>query len=175
MNYPKQMNAFYKLLSSNPLSANAQCLYNYLVYKNNELAWAEEFTISNMIVCGFTSLSRQALDRARNELVQKGYIKYKKGVSNQAGKYSIVCFVTQNDTQDNTHGNTQDDTQSGHILSTLNNNNIIIYLNLIEKTRARYPLPRNSVEILAAQAYARSLDEWQLLTKDEQFRVIGLI
>ena len=142
MNYPKQLNAFYKLLPNNPLSSNAQCLYNYLVYKNNELAWIEEFTVSNMIVCGFTSLSRQALDRARNELVQKGYIKYKKGVSNQAGKYSIVCFVTQNDTQDNTHGNTQDDTQGGHTLSTLNNNNINIYLMLIEKTRAQYPLPR---------------------------------
>lgn len=116
MNYIKQVNAFYKFLPNNPLSSNAQCLYSYLLNKNSELGWIKEFTVSNMIVCGFTSLSRQALDRARNELKQKGYIDYKKGHSNQAGTYVIVSFDTQNDTQ----SDTQDDTQSGHTLGTLN-------------------------------------------------------
>ena len=116
MNYIKQINTFYKLIQDNPLSSNAQCLYNYLLNKCSELGWKSEFSVSNLIVCGFTSLSRQALDRARNELIQKGYLKYKKGYSNQAGKYLIVCFDTQNDTQDNT----QNDTQGGHKVSTLN-------------------------------------------------------
>lgn len=116
MNYIKQINTFYKLIQDNPLSSNAQCLYNYLLNKCSELGWKSEFSVSNLIVCGFTSLSRQALDRARNELIQKGYLKYKKGYSNQAGKYLIVCFDTQNDTQ----GNTQNDIQGGHKVSTLN-------------------------------------------------------
>lgn len=116
MNYIKQINTFYKLIQDNPLSSNAQCLYNYLLNKCSELGWKSEFSVSNLIVCGFTSLSRQALDRARNELIQKGYLKYKKGYSNQAGKYLIVCFDTQNDTQDNA----QSDTQCGHKVSTLN-------------------------------------------------------
>lgn len=116
MNYIKQINTFYKLIQDNPLSSNAQCLYNYLLNKCSELGWKSEFSVSNLIVCGFTSLSRQALDRARNELIQKGYLKYKKGYSNQAGKYLIVSFDTQNDTQDNT----QNDTQGGHKVSTLN-------------------------------------------------------
>lgn len=116
MNYIKQVNAFYKLLPNNPLSSNAQCLYNYLLNKNNELGWIKEFTVSNMIVCGFTSLSRQALDRARNELKTKGYIDYKKGTSNQAGKYLIVSF----DTQDSTQNDAQDNAQDGHKVSTLN-------------------------------------------------------
>ena len=120
MNYIKQVNAFYKFLPNNPLSSNAQCLYSYLLNKNNELGWIKEFTVSNMIVCGFTNLSRQALDRARNELKQKGYIDYKKGYSNQAGTYVIVSFVTQNDTQSDTQDDTQDNTQSGHTLCTLN-------------------------------------------------------
>lgn len=120
MNYIKQVNAFYKFLPNNPLSSNAQCLYSYLLNKNNELGWIKEFTVSNMIVCGFTNLSRQALDRARNELKQKGYIDYKKGYSNQAGTYVIVSFDTQNDTQNDTQDNTQDDTQGGHTLCTLN-------------------------------------------------------
>jgi hypothetical protein len=120
MNYIKQMNQFYKVLSNNPLSSNAQCLYFFLLNKDNELGWIKEFTIANLIICGFTSLSRQALDRARNELVTKGYIKYRKGVSNQAGKYLIVDFDTQDDTQNDTQDDTQDDTQSGHKVSTLN-------------------------------------------------------
>lgn len=120
MNYIKQVNTFYRVLQENPLSANAQCLYNYLLNKDSEFGWKSEFSISNLVVCGITSLSRQALDRARSELVQKGYIQYKKGRSNQAGKYLIVSFVTQDDTQNNTQSNTQDDTQSGHKVSTLN-------------------------------------------------------
>lgn len=116
MNYIKQINTFYKLIQDNPLSSNAQCLYNYLLNKCSELGWKSEFSVSNLIVCGFTSLSRQALDRARNELIQKGYLKYKKGYSNQAGKYLIVSFDTQNDTQDST----QSDTRNGHKVSTLN-------------------------------------------------------
>ena len=99
MNYIKQVNQFYKLIQNNTLSANAQCLYNYLLNKDSELGWLEEFTVSNLIICGVTNLSRQALDRARNELTQKGYIQYKKGRSNQAGRYVIVSFVTQDDTQ----------------------------------------------------------------------------
>ena len=120
MNYIKQMNQFYKVLSNNPLSSNAQCLYFFLLNKDNELGWIKEFTIANLIICGFTSLSRQALDRARNELVTKGYIKYRKGVSNQAGKYLIVDFDTQDNTQGDTQNDTQGDTQSGHKVSTLN-------------------------------------------------------
>jgi hypothetical protein len=94
MNYIKQVNAFYKFLPNNPLSSNAQCLYSYLLNKNNELGWIKEFTVSNMIVCGFTNMSRQAVDRARNELKQKGYIDDKKGYANHAGTYVIVSFVT---------------------------------------------------------------------------------
>lgn len=120
MNYIKQVNTFYRVLQENPLSANAQCLYNYLLNKDSEFGWKSEFSISNLVVCGITSLSRQALDRARSELVQKGYIQYKKGRSNQAGKYLIVSFVTQDDTQNNTQSDTQDDTQGGHKVSTLN-------------------------------------------------------
>lgn len=172
MNYIKQLNAFYKLLPNNPLSSNAQCLYNYLLNKNSELGWIKEFTVSNMIVCGFTCLSRQALDRARNELKQKGYIEYTKGVSNQAGKYLIVCFDTQNDTQDNTHGDTQNDIQGGHKMSTLNKLNKTIYLSLLEKTRAQYPKPRNASESLAAPAWARQQPEWNQLTKQEQLDFI---
>lgn len=106
MNYIKQVNAFYKLIQDNPLSPNAQCLYNYLLNKCSELGWKSEFSVSNLIVCGFTGLNRRTLDRVRNELVQKGYIEYKKGYSNKAGKYVIVRFDTHNDTHNGIHNDT---------------------------------------------------------------------
>lgn len=115
MNYIKQLNAFYELLIVNPLSSSALCLYSILLHINNKCNWITEFTVANSTLQTFTSLSRVALDRARNELIQKGYIKYKKGTGNQAGKYLIVCFDTQNDTQNDTQIVTQNDTQSENI------------------------------------------------------------
>lgn len=111
MNYIKQLNAFYELLIVNPLSSSALCLYGALLHINNKCNWIIEFTVANSTLQTFTSLSRIALDRARNELIQKGYIKYKKGSGNQSGKYLIVCFDTQNVTQNDTQSVTQSDTQ----------------------------------------------------------------
>lgn len=115
MNYEKQVDTFYEFLPNNPISSNAQSLYSYLLYKNYKLNWIKEFTIANSIVCGVTGLSRQALDKARNELKQKGYIKYSKGLGNKAGKYLVVYFDTQTDTQYMTQSGTQDVTQCEHI------------------------------------------------------------
>lgn len=92
MNYLKQVTKFYELLPSNPLSSNAQCLYFYLLNLNNKLGWKKTFTVANSIVSGYTNLDVSALQRARNALVQKGYIKYEKGKSNIAGTYEIVEF-----------------------------------------------------------------------------------
>jgi hypothetical protein len=66
---------------------------------------------------GFTNLNKQALYRARNELIQKKYIDFKKGVNqNQSGKYKIFEFVTADDTADDTPNdtpnNTADDTNN---------------------------------------------------------------
>jgi hypothetical protein len=107
MKYINQINSFYQLLPSNPINANAQCLYFFLLNYNNKLSWVKEFTVANSIVMGYTELSISALQRARNALVQKGYINYKKGISNNAGRYSIVDFEQQSEQQtDNKVNNT---------------------------------------------------------------------
>lgn len=119
MNYLRQLNAFNELKMTNPVSANAQCLYLNLLHVNNRNHWKEEFSVSNSYMMALTCLSRQALDRARNELKQKGFIEYTKGAGSQAGTYLIVRFDTQIDTQ----LYTQDDTQMIHnCIHTLNNN-----------------------------------------------------
>lgn len=124
MNYITQLNRFYDCLQTNSLSAAAICLYVVLLHINNKCAWIVEFTVANLTLQGMCNLSRVQIDRARNELVQKGYIKYKKGIGNKAGKYLIVCFDTQCDTQSYTQSDTQCDTQTDtqmiHNASTLN-------------------------------------------------------
>ncbi len=115
MNYIKQVNTYYKLLPDNPLSSNAQCLYFYLINKNNELSWKKEFTVANSIVMGYTSLNISSLQRARNELKQKGYIDYKKGISNQAGQYSIIDFEQQIEQQNEQQNEQRNEQQDEHI------------------------------------------------------------
>lgn len=120
MNYISQLNAFFDIKLSNPLSANAQCLYINLFYMNNKCNWIERFTVSNTMLCALTGIDRRTLDRVRNELIQKGYIDYKKGTGNQAGTYLLVQFDTQNDIQGDIQNGTQMSRTVTHNMSTLN-------------------------------------------------------
>ncbi|NLY44751.1 MAG: hypothetical protein GX053_01985 [Tissierella sp.] len=95
MNYIKEINSFYDWLLYNPLPTGAIALWNALMSINNKAGWADEFTVANLVLQGITGLSRQGLDKARNMLIQKGLIEYKKGTSNQAGKYKIIKFDSQ--------------------------------------------------------------------------------
>lgn len=116
MNYIAHLNAYFDSILINTLSSNAQALYTNLFNIYNRCNWSKWFTVPNTVLCASTGLSRVALDRARNELKQKGYIDYQKGKGNQAGKYLIVDFDAQNDTQ----FNTQNDTQLLYKVNTLN-------------------------------------------------------
>lgn len=82
---------------------------------NNKCNWIERFTVSNTMLCALTGIDRRTLDRVRNELIQKGYIEYKKGTGNQAGTYLIVQFDTQNVIQNDI----QNGTQMSHNMTTL--------------------------------------------------------
>lgn len=99
MNYIKQVNSFYELLLINPLNANSQCLYFSLMHINNKCNWLKDFTVANTTLMTFTGLNLSALQRARNDLIQKGYIKYKKGTGSSAGTYSIIEYEQQNEQQ----------------------------------------------------------------------------
>lgn len=90
MNYITQINSFYRIMQINPLSSNAQCLYHYLLNKNSELGWIECFSIANSIITGVTGIEARQLTRVREELIDKGYIAYKKGNIKNAGVYKII-------------------------------------------------------------------------------------
>jgi DnaD/phage-associated family protein len=138
MNYLTELNAFYDWLMYNSLPTGVIALWHALMAINNKAGWADEFTVANLVLQGMTGLSRQGLDRARNTLIQKGLIVYKKGTSNQAGRYKILSFECK---KIGTGGGTREETknleckiigterytkraqqqaQSGHSSSTLN-------------------------------------------------------
>lgn len=146
MNYIKEINSFYDWLLYNTLPTGAIALWHALMSINNKAGWADEFTVANLVLQGLTGLSRQGLDKARNVLIQKGLVQYKKGTSNQAGKYKMIKFDsqkvgtvvdtvvgTQQDIEERTEGaeckkvgtevvtkGAQQESQEGHSSSTLN-------------------------------------------------------
>lgn len=116
MNYLKQVNRFYELQLINSLSANSQSLYFALLNINNKCNWINEFTVANTTLMTFTGLNMSALQRARNVLIQKGYIKYQKRSGNNAGIYEILDFEQQDEQQIEQ----QSEQQSDNNMNTLN-------------------------------------------------------
>lgn len=95
MNYLKELTAFRDWAIINRPSTGGVALWYSLMNINNMIG-LEWFTVPNPTLQLLTGLSRQGLDSARNSLVQKGRIEYKKGVSNQSGKYRIISLECQN-------------------------------------------------------------------------------
>lgn len=91
MEYISQLNAYNLKLITEPISPNARSVYMSLMDINNKLGWAKEFSMSNGRLAGIAGLSIQQLNRARQELIDSGFIKYQKGSNKQqAGQYKIV-------------------------------------------------------------------------------------
>lgn len=156
MNYLIQVNTFFELLLSNPLSANAQCLYFNLLNINNRCNWQKEFTVANSTLMGFTNLNKQALYRARNELIQRKLIDFKKGINqNQSGKYQIIEFVTADDTANDTADDTPNDTPN----DTADDTN-----NKLNKTK----LKKKNIE---KEFIAPSLEEVRQYVKEKKLNV----
>ena len=111
MNYITQLNAFYSYLPINPLSPNANALYGALLHINNKTNWLKVFSVAITTITTLTGLNKQAIERARKELVKKGYIKFKKG-SNQyfAGKYEIIELYQNSNKFNNLNFNVANDT-----------------------------------------------------------------
>ena len=119
MSYIEEINAFHLWLIENSLPANAQALWHRLMAYCNAFSWRTEFTLTNTRLSEELEINRQALDRARNTLCQKGLIAYKKGSGQQSGTYQIIpfvsemkqCFVTQ-------HGHNTGTTRAQGVVQT---------------------------------------------------------
>lgn len=185
MNYFTQMKVYYRTLLAKPLSRDAQVLYNYLLYKDNELFWKKYFSVANSEITLFTGMGSSALQRARNELKTKGYINYEKKGGNNAGNYEIVEFdvhieqqnepVAQIEQQNGEidvlgqQTGQQIEQQTGHIH---NNKYIDIYFNLINKAREKFDVLTFGGKTKAFN-WAKEQPEWNQISRDEQLWFIN--
>ena len=92
MNYLKQLKGFRIARATNPIGKNAKLLYFTLLEEANEAFFPEWLCLSNSTLQGCSDLCKSELLRARNELIQKGYIEYRKGTKGQAPKYKIFSL-----------------------------------------------------------------------------------
>lgn len=110
INYIKQLNEFYSILDYKPLSSNAISLYGFLLHVANKTGWLKEFRVANTTIMSKCKLNTSALQRARMELINNGYIRYKKGSNqNEMPRYSLVILYFE---QANAQADKQADKQA---------------------------------------------------------------
>jgi hypothetical protein len=94
MDYMREINAFYDWLETNSLSANAVLTWHALMHVNNKCFWKPEFRVSLSVLALKTGgVSRRSVERARNELAQKGLIQWREMPGNQSAAYSLISIV----------------------------------------------------------------------------------
>lgn len=116
-NYIAHLNGYEKKRKVEPLSSNAIALYWILFEYCNELCFMDWFTAPNSTLEGLSGLSKPALKRARAELMRQGYIKYRNGMGNQAGRYLMIDFAPQSEPQSEPQTNPQSEPQLPHKVS----------------------------------------------------------
>jgi len=145
INYIKQLNEFYSILDYKPLSTNAISVYGFLLHIANKTGWLNEFRVANTTIMSKCKLNTSALQRARVELINHDYIKYKKGSNqNEIPRYSIsILYFEQankqadNQAEDtpNTTPNTQPGEHNNKQNNTLQNNTIQNQDNKLNQTK----------------------------------------
>ena len=90
MNYLKEILAFYDKLETTPLSTKAIALWHALMHTNNKAGWIDSFTVAAATLSAKTGLSDRSVRNARQELVDKGYIKFSSRSGNQSAVYRMV-------------------------------------------------------------------------------------
>ena len=123
INYIEQLNEFYSILDYKPLSSNAISLYGFLLHVANKTGWLKEFRVANTTIMSKCKLNTSALQRARMELINNGYIRYKKGSNqNEMPRYSLVIlYFEQANAQANKQANEQAHNQAEDIPNTTPN------------------------------------------------------
>jgi hypothetical protein len=93
MNYLREINALYDWLETNPLTEHAIVLWYALMHVNNKAGWQREFAVAISVVELKTGMKKKTIERARNELAQKGRITWKSRTGNQSAVYRLVSLL----------------------------------------------------------------------------------
>lgn len=91
MNYIEQLDEFYSSLDYQNLSTNAIATYLILLHIDSKTGFMNEFSVANTTLTSKCNITIKQLQNARNELIIKKYIIYKKGRNqNEAPKYHLI-------------------------------------------------------------------------------------
>ena len=89
--YINMLNEFYSTVDFKPISSNAISIYLFVLHTAFKNDFTKEISVANTTLINKLRLTIKELQTARNELITKGYITYKKGCNqNNAPKYSII-------------------------------------------------------------------------------------
>lgn len=111
INYIKEMNSFRKYAYENYMSKDAVLLWYALFGVDNDLYFKDWFKIDNLRLMGYAFIKREAtLIKARQELIDMGLIKFKKGSKGHPSEYYIVMFSEQQ--QNNTYPNYENESEN---------------------------------------------------------------
>ena len=113
MNYLKQVLALNQLQLRDPLSKGQYMLFHALLNVNNDCGWIEWFEVASIRLELFSQMSREGVQKARKELIERGLIEFKSN-GTRAGSYRLKKLYedsTQTSTQDSTQISTQANTE----------------------------------------------------------------
>nr|DAK08241.1 MAG TPA: DnaD like replication protein [Bacteriophage sp.] len=113
MNYLKQVLALNQLQLRDPLSKGQYMLFQALLNVNNDCGWIEWFEVASIRLELFSQMSREGVQKARKELIERGLIEFKSN-GTRAGSYRLKKLYedsTQVSTQDSTQISTQKNTE----------------------------------------------------------------
>lgn len=96
MDFAEEMTAFTDWLETNPLEPSAQTLLVHLMVIANKSGYPEWFAVTNPMLVAKVGISENSLTKHRNMLIQKGRIEYKNQGKQQAGKYRLIFFTSNN-------------------------------------------------------------------------------
>ena len=109
MNLILQVKAFNKLHLRDPFSKGQFMLFHALLDVNNDCGWLEWFDVALSRLELFSRLSREGIQKARAELVERGLIEFKSN-GTRAGSYRLKKLY-EDSTQVSTQTSTQNSTQ----------------------------------------------------------------
>lgn len=127
MNYLLESKAFHESIALNDLSSGQIALWHCLFNINNKCAWAEWFSVTNMVLSLYSGLSASGIKVARNKLKQCGYIDFRTR-GTKATQYHINSLLTSNSVRDGSQDSGRDSVRdsnqdSGRKGSALNKQN----------------------------------------------------
>ena len=135
MTYIDRLNEFNRWLESNALPGNAQLMYFRLLNVFNRAGWPESVQVDTLRLMQLTDCQKVAAYRARDKLVETGFISYRKGSKGRPTEY----FLFDKETEYGTKNDTENGTQNGTHIKNKNKNK--------NKTKSNLSSPNKSYDI----------------------------